>query len=294
MPGLARAPSLRCRAVGLVCDSNEVADWQAPGLRLIAKGPPKSLGASASDEDEVNSLQRTRNRIRREFVQFTHMATLTTTISGKGFPMAPRSRTASSRPVSFETASEEEVVRRAKAGDELAFAEIIQRHQNMVYSVAYRMVRRRIDAEDVAQQVFAKIFFAMKKFNMRSSLSTWIYRIALNETYDYLRRLKNQRVFYEGDMGENVDEFLHNSARAADRQPGVAAQSEKRDYLIKLLAHVSAEERMLLFQKEVEGHTVRELSSMTGINQNTIKVKLFRARKKLAKAAAKLESEGSA
>ena len=208
--------------------------------------------------------------------------------------MAPRSRTASSRPVSFETASEEEVVRRAKAGDELAFAEIIQRHQNMVYSVAYRMVRRRIDAEDVAQQVFAKIFFAMKKFNMRSSLSTWIYRIALNETYDYLRRLKNRRVFYEGDMGENVDEFLQNSARARDRQPGVAEQSEKRDFLIKLLEHASAEERMLLFQKEVEGRTVQELSSMTGINPNTIKVKLFRARKKLAKAAAKLESEGAA
>ena len=204
--------------------------------------------------------------------------------------MAPRSRTTPNRPVSFENSSEAEVVRRAKAGDELAFAEIIQRHQNMVYSVAYRMVRRRIDVEDVAQQVFAKIFYAIKKFNMRSSLSTWIYRIALNETYDYLRRLKNRRVLYEGDMGAKAEEFLRNSGRAADRRPGVAEQSERRDYLIKLLSHVSAEERMLLFQKEVEGLTVRELSSMTGINPNTIKVKLFRARKKLVKAAAKIES----
>lgn len=208
--------------------------------------------------------------------------------------MAPRSRTASSRSVSFETTPEAEVVRRAKAGDEQAFAEIIQRHQNMVYSVAYRMVRRRIDAEDVAQQVFAKIFFALKKFNMRSSLSTWIYRIALNETYDYLRRIKTRRVLYEGDLGENVDEFLQDSARAADRTLGAAEQSENRDYLLKLLEHVSAEEKMLLFQKEVEGRTVRELSSMTGINPNTIKVKLFRARKKLAKAAAKLESGDAA
>ena len=262
-------------------------DWQATvGIQ--------SSDTAASGENELNFLRRTRNRIRNEFVQLTHMATLTTTISGKGFPMAPRSRTASSRPVSFQSASEEEVVRRAKAGDELAFAEIIQRHQNMVYSVAYRMVRRRIDAEDVAQQVFTKIFFAMKKFNMRSSLSTWIYRIALNETYDYLRKLKNRRVLYEGDMGENVDQFLQNSTRAADRQPGAAERSENRDYLIKLLAHVSAEERMLLFKKEVEGRTVQELSSMTGINPNTIKVKLFRARKKLVKAAAKLESRGAA
>ncbi len=215
-------------------------------------------------------------------------------MSGKGYPMAPRSRIATNRPVSFENASEAEVVRRAKAGDELAFAEIIQRHQKMVYSVAYRMVRRRIDAEDVAQQVFAKIFYALKKFNMRSSLSTWIYRIALNETYDYLRRLKNRRVLYEGDMRESVDEFVQDSRIAADRGPGAAEQSERRDYLIKLLAHVSSEERMLLFRKEVEGLTVQELSSMTGINQNTIKVKLFRARKKLVKAAAKLESGGAA
>ena len=215
-------------------------------------------------------------------------------MSGNGYRLVSPSQTPSNRAVSFENASEAEVVRRAQAGDELAFAEIIQRHQNMVYSVAYRMVRRRIDADDVAQQVFAKIFYAMKKFNMRSSLSTWIYRIALNETYDYLRKLKSRRVVYEGDMSKDVDEFVQDSARAADRRPGADEQSERRDYLMKLLEHVSRQERTLLFLKEVEGHTVEELSRMTGINGNTIKVKLFRARKKLVKAAAKLESKGSA
>ena len=222
------------------------------------------------------------------------MATMTTTMSATGPRLAAPSRNGANHPVSFQDAPEAEVVRRAQAGDEEAFAEIIQRHQNMVYSVAYRMVRRRIDAEDVAQQVFAKIFFAMKKFSMRSSLSTWIYRIALNETYDYLRKIKNRKVLYEGDLGENVDDFVQTSGRAADRRPDASLQSERRDYLMKLLAHVSSEERMLLFQKEVEGRTVRELATMTGINENTIKVKLFRARKKLAKAANKLEAEGVA
>lgn len=194
----------------------------------------------------------------------------------------------SDRFVPYETASEAEIVRRAKAGDEEAFVQIVQRHQSMVYSVALRMVRRSIDAEDVAQQVFTKVFFALKKFDMRSSLSTWIYKIAMNETYDYLRRIKSRRVVFEGDLGEDVDEIVESSARAADTAAGAEEQASRRDYLLKLLEHISEEERILLFQKEVEGLTVDELAAKTGINENTIKVKLFRARKKLVKASQRL------
>lgn len=218
------------------------------------------------------------------------MGTMTSAISEQTYSLVPESRTSAKHRVSFENASEAEIVRRAQAGDELAFTEIIERHQNMVFSVAYRMVRRRIDAEDVAQQVFTKIFFAMKKFDMRSSLSTWIYKIALNESYDYLRRVKNRRVIYEGDMSVDVDEMVESSGRAADPAPRLDEQAAKRDFLMQLLEKASAEERMLLFQKEVEGRTVEELSELTGINENTIKVKLFRARKKLAKVARQLEA----
>ena len=154
----------------------------------------------------------------------------------------------------------------------------------MVYSVALRMARRSIDAEDLAQQVFTKVFFALKRFDMRSSLSTWIYKIALNETYDYLRRARSRRVVFEGDLGEDVDEIVESSARASDTAPGAEEQAWRRDYLLKLLEYISEEERTLLFQKEVEGLTVDELAAKTGINANTIKVKLFRARKKLVKA----------
>lgn len=217
------------------------------------------------------------------------MGTMTATISGERSCAVPETYLVANDRASFRDAPEAEVVRRAQAGDGDAFAEIIERHQNMVFSVAYRMVRRRIDAEDIAQQVFTKVFFAMKKFDMRSSLSTWIYKIALNESYDYLRKLKNRRVVYEGDLSEGVDQVAQDSVRAADRAPRADDRSAKRDYLMKLLEHVSAEERMLLFLKEVEGRTVDELSAMTGINGNTIKVKLFRARKKLVKASRQLE-----
>lgn len=213
---------------------------------------------------------------------------MTGLLAGQRNPVTCLGGVRSDRFVPYETASEAEVVRRAKGGDEEAFALIVQQHQNMVYSLALRMVRRSIDAEDVAQQVFTKVFFALKKFDMRSSLSTWIYKIAMNETYDYLRRIKSRRVVFEGDLGEDVDEIVESSARAADTAPDAEEQTSRRDYLLKLLEHVSEEERMLLFQKEVEGLTVDELAAKTGINENTIKVKLFRARKKLVKAAEQL------
>lgn len=216
------------------------------------------------------------------------MAGMTGLIAGQRSPVTCLSGVRSNRFVPYETASEAEIVRRARAGDEEAFAQIVQKHQSMVFSLALRMVRRSIDAEDVAQQVFTKVFFALKKFDMRSSLSTWIYKIAMNETYDYLRRIKSRRVVYEGDLGEDVDEIVESSARAADKAPGAEEQASRRDYLLKLLGHVSEEERMLLFQKEVEGLTVEELAAKTGINENTIKVKLFRARKKLVKASQQL------
>lgn len=217
------------------------------------------------------------------------MGTMTDTAAGWSYLPVPAN--AAKRLVSFENVPEAELIRYAQKGDEQAFAEIIQRHQNMVFSVAYRMVRRRMDAEDVAQQVFAKIFYALKKFDMRSSLSTWIYKIAMNETYDYLRRLKSRRVVYDGDLTEDFDDSESRSARIADARVLVDEQSEKRDYLMKLLAHVTEEERTLLFLKEVEGLTIDELAERTGINGNTIKVKLFRARKKLVTAAAKLDGQ---
>lgn len=205
--------------------------------------------------------------------------------------MVAPSPIAETRSVPGTKASEAEIVRRAKRGDEQAFVEIIQRHQNMVYRLAYRMVRRPMDAEDIAQQVFAKIFYALKKFNSRSSLSTWIYRIALNETYDYLRKLKTRKVVYQGDMSEKLADSAEPPQLWDGRPARVASRAEQRDYLMKLLQHVSEQERLLLFQKEVEGLTISELSELTGINPNTIKVKLFRARKKLVKAARTMDEE---
>jgi RNA polymerase sigma-70 factor (ECF subfamily) len=195
-------------------------------------------------------------------------------------------RTAESK-VAFKDSPEAEVVRRCQAGDEDAFRLIVERHQSKVFSIIYRIVRNRNDAEDIAQQVFSKIYFSIKGFDFRSSLITWVYKITVNECYDYLRKQKVRKLVYESDLGEDDARTMENSEIAVERSPAADDRAERRDYLMKLLSKVTEEERVLLIQKEVEGHTVQELAEMTGLNENTIKVKLFRARQKLVKAAAK-------
>jgi RNA polymerase sigma-70 factor (ECF subfamily) len=189
--------------------------------------------------------------------------------------------------VGFKDTPEADLVRRCQDGDEAAFRQIVERNQSKVYSIIYGILRNRNDAEDIAQQVFAKIYFSIKGFDFRSSLITWVYKITVNECYDYLRKQKVRKLVYESDLAEDDARTMENSSVAVERRPAIDKRMERRDYLMKLLSKVSEEERSLLIHKEVEGLTVEELAEMTGLNENTIKVKLFRARQKLVKASAK-------
>ncbi|HET8549229.1 MAG TPA: sigma-70 family RNA polymerase sigma factor [Bryobacteraceae bacterium] len=187
------------------------------------------------------------------------------------------------------TSEEADLVRRVQARDEIAFREIVERYQSKVFSIIYGILRNHNDAEDIAQQVFAKIYFSIANFDFRSSLLTWIYKITVNECYDYLRKKRVRKLVYESDFSEEDSLLMENSEPASDHKPAVDTTLERRDYLMKLLSKVSEEDRMLILLKEVEGHSVEELAEMTGLNENTIKVKLFRTRQKLLKAAQRLD-----
>jgi len=191
--------------------------------------------------------------------------------------------------VDYENSQEGALVRRAQAGDEAAFREIVEHYQSKVFSIIHGIIRQRNDIEDIAQQVFSKVYFSIRNFDFRSSLITWIYKITVNECFDYLRKKKVRKLVYESDLSEDEVRRVENTEPAVDRQVPVDQNLARRDYVVKLLTRVSEEERTLLMLKEVEGRSVEELAEMTGMNENTIKVKLFRARQKLVKAAQRLE-----
>ncbi len=189
----------------------------------------------------------------------------------------------------YENSQEGALVRRAQKGDETAFREIVERYQSKVFSIIHGIIRQRNDVEDIAQQVFTKVFFSLRNFDFRSSLITWIYKITVNECFDYLRKKKVRKLVYESDLSEDEVRRVENTEPAVDRQVPVDQNLARRDYVVKLLTKVSEEERTLLVLKEVEGRSVEELAEITGMNENTIKVKLFRARQKLVKAAQRLD-----
>ena len=178
--------------------------------------------------------------------------------------------------------TEAELVRLLQEGNETTFREFMDRYAPRIYRLAYGILRNRDDAEDIAQEVFAKVYLSINKFEARSSLYSWVSRIAINECYSYLRK---KRPIYESDSADGTLSTMVQNI--ADRQPGADLVVMQRDFINKLLAEISEDERDLLVWREVEGLSLEELSEMTGLNENTLKVKLFRARQRLARAAAK-------
>ena len=205
------------------------------------------------------------------------------------FPAISGEATRAKAKLDHRQTDEAALVRRIQAQDEFAFREIVDRYQAKVFSIIYGILRNRNDAEDIAQQVFAKIYFSIKNFDFRSSLLTWIYKITVNECYDYLRKKRVRKLVYESDFSNEDSARMENSGPTTEQAPAVDQRLAQRDLILKLLGKISEEDRSLILLKEVEGHSVEELSQMTGMNENTIKVKLFRARQKLVKAAQRLD-----
>src|SRR4051794_15857325 len=155
--------------------------------------------------------------------------------------------------VDYENTTEGALVRRAQDGDESAFREIVERYQSKVFSIIHGIVRQRNDVEDIAQQVFAKVYFSIRNFDFRSSLITWIYKITVNECFDYLRKKKVRKLVYESDMSDDEARRVENSEPAIERTARADSTLARRDYIVKLMDRVSEEEKQLLMLKEVEG-----------------------------------------
>src|SRR5271163_818699 len=188
-----------------------------------------------------------------------------------------------SLPVSRREKGEEErqLVRLAQSGEEAAFEELIRRHQQRVFGLVSGILRRREDVEDVVQQVFLKVFVLLKRFDQRAAFFPWLYKISVNECWDYLRKKKVRPLVYEADLSEEQVSRL-DGVVSADQPPASASdRAEARDLLERMMEKLPEQDRELLVLKEVEGFSVQELAEILNLNVNTVKVRLFRARARL-------------
>ena len=181
-------------------------------------------------------------------------------------------------------ASDAELVGQAKAGDVAVYEALVRRHQRRVLAIVSGVLRRGEDIEDVAQQVFIKVFVALKRFDLRSSFPTWLYKVTVNECWDYLRKKRARPLVYEADLSQEQAQQLE-TGHPAGVEGGPAQDAERRtelrDTLDRLLAELTQEEQTMLTLKEVEGFSVEEIGEVFGLNVNTVKVRLFRARGRL-------------
>src|SRR5579862_2944846 len=174
-----------------------------------------------------------------------------------------------------------ELVRRAQAEDHGAFEELVRRHQHRVVAVAGGILRQREDVEDIAQQVFVKAYFSLKRFDQRAAFTTWLYKITVNECWDLLRKRKVRPLVYEAELSEEQAKIYQASEDVEDGAPDISDTLAAREQVEKLMECLEERDRMMLMLKEVQGFSVEEIAAILEINGNTVKVRLFRARQKI-------------
>jgi RNA polymerase sigma-70 factor (ECF subfamily) len=182
--------------------------------------------------------------------------------------------------------AERELVKRAQAGDQFAYEELVRIHQPRLLAVIGGIMRRGEDVEDVAQQALLKAYLSLKRFDLRSAFGTWLYKIAVNECWDYFRKKKVRPLVYEANLS---DEQIRQMEGLPEDREGVLSQrsvnaarrAEQRDLLDRLLVELDEQDRAMLVMKEVAGFTVEEIGHVLDLNVNTVKVRLFRARGRL-------------
>jgi RNA polymerase sigma-70 factor, ECF subfamily len=186
---------------------------------------------------------------------------------------------------------ERQIVRRAQKGDKAAFELLVERHQHRVFAVARGIVKRQEDAEDVAQQVFVKAYFSLKRFDQRAAFSTWLYKITVNECWDLLRKRKARPLVYESDFNDEQSSQFSAIERESAGGPDTSERLAMRQRLDNMLDQLEPRDRSMLVLKEVEGFSVEEIAELLGLNANTVKVRLFRARRKIVEYARREERE---
>ncbi|MGB2665450.1 MAG: sigma-70 family RNA polymerase sigma factor [Candidatus Acidiferrum sp.] len=186
---------------------------------------------------------------------------------------------------SCDGAADEELVAAAKKGDELAFESLAKRHQRRIFALAFRYTRVREDAEDIVQETFQKAFVHLQKFEGKSSFSTWLTRIAINEALMSLRR---RRALYEVPADDSRgDHGITPGPDVADVSPDPEAtygQKEVARIVSAAIRHLRPGMRRAVELRELGELSTQETARRMGLSVAAIKGRLFHARKELGKA----------
>jgi RNA polymerase sigma-70 factor (ECF subfamily) len=165
--------------------------------------------------------------------------------------------------------ADKQYIEQTLAGDINAFGQLVGKYKNRVFALTLRITNSQPDAEELAQDVFVKAYDSLKNFKGNAQFSTWLFRIAYNTAISYTRKRK----IVKTELNENIIANFMGSASSEKEQ--------QLQLLEKALLILNEEDRGIVTLYYMQECSVKDIVRITGLNENSIKVKLFRARKKL-------------
>jgi len=169
------------------------------------------------------------------------------------------------------TEQEYSLIDRIIAGEESLYATLVDKHKSYAYTIALKIVNNKAEAEEIAQDSFIKAFHYLKKFNREAKFSTWLYRIVFNTAISYKRKNKQQFQSIENssiEYGEYADHKIE--------------KDDKRIFIEHALQKLSDADRVAVQLFYIKEYSLEEIAEMLGQNMNTLKVRIHRARLRLA------------
>lgn len=174
----------------------------------------------------------------------------------------------------MESYSDEYYIERVLQGDHSSFATLVERHKDMIFTIANRMLKNREEAEEISQDTFLKAYRSLRKFRKESKFSTWLYRIVYNLCVSQLRK-KKQSVDSIDDEGKHID-----IEDTQDKMKQLEKQDRKR-FIDQAINRLNYDEKTIITLYYQEELSVDEISEVTRLTHSNVKVKLHRARNKL-------------
>jgi RNA polymerase sigma-70 factor (ECF subfamily) len=201
-------------------------------------------------------------------------------------PGKPAADSSTNEPTAASTADkvpdEAVLVERARKGDLSAYDDLVRRYQERIYATLYNMTSNHEDANDLAQEAFIKAFQAIKSFKGGSSFYTWIYRIAVNRTINFLKQRKNRTHLSLNDLDFNAEHDPDLVALVSDKTPRREVQlSELQEKLNAAMQKLSEDHRLVVTLHDIQGLSHEEIGEIMNCNIGTVRSRLFYARQQL-------------
>jgi RNA polymerase sigma factor (sigma-70 family) len=177
---------------------------------------------------------------------------------------------------------DQELVRSVQGGDLAAYDELVRRYQVRIYATLYHMTSNHEDANDLAQESFIKAFHAIKSFKGESSFFTWLYRIAVNKTINFLKQRKNRIYLSLNDLDLNAENDPDLVAFVSEKNPRRdMSLTELQEKLNAAIQRLSEDHRLVVTLHDIQGLSHEEIGKIMDCNVGTVRSRLFYARQQL-------------